>query len=223
MPSPVVAATSSLVFSVPTRIETSKYKGGRAGTNCVFSVPTRDWNLAILPYNPAIMWFLAYLRGIETIVIYILLEYLLIVFSVPTRDWNGIMADESDMRATEVFSVPTRDWNQLVVLLPKQSAAVFSVPTRDWNVFVYVHRGKNPKFLAYLRGIETSRWPRGYFSLRSVFSVPTRDWNLYGLVRAWLSLTFLAYLRGIETGSRPRCAWYVRTFLAYLRGIETSF
>ena len=124
-------------------------------TELVFSVPTRDWNQDAMGATEQIFKFLAYLRGIETLMneqnmtkvleflaylrgieTYIALEWTENgerVFSVPTRDWNVDERTEHD-KGFGVFSVPTRDWNKYGSTTSFRILSVFSVPTRDWNV-----------------------------------------------------------------------------------------
>ena len=125
--------------------------------------------------------FLAYLRGIET----------LVAGENPTRKQKFL----AYLRGIETTQTKWAD---------RYIATVFSVPTRDWNEDEDVLEGKEARrFLAYLQGIETpanvpSHWGPGLF-LAYLQGIETVQWAKYcGVV-----IAFLAYLQGIETEASP--------------------
>ena len=117
-------------------IETNGCDMWVCGYGLVFSVPKRNWNLAVT-------WQAA--RHSR-------------VFSVPKRNWNYTL-EYLQKNGYIVFSVPKRNWNWRPCRRPWRVASVFSVPKRNWNTCCQWRPSSSPLFLAYLRGIETRDTP----------------------------------------------------------------
>ena len=101
-------------------------------TELVFSVPTRDWNQDAMGATEQIFKFLAYLRGIETLMneqnMTKVLEFLAYLRGIETSTVR-LLPSVFSLFLAYLRGIETLDWTRQ----RPQPPWVFSVPTRDWN------------------------------------------------------------------------------------------
>ena len=95
---------------------------------------------------------------------------------------------------------------------------------RNWNPLICCAVSAKCAFLAYLWGIETSKFHLAFFHLLFVFSLPMRNWNSATLVSIRKRLpVFSLPMRNWNSYLAPGKQPYCDSFLAYLWGIETGY
>ena len=147
--------------------------------NNVFSLPMRNWNVALK---------LDQVERIEE------------VFSLPMRNWNRGLLTFVRKKVTWVFSLPMRNWNFSFFSAVAVDILVFSLPMRNWNEeSKKVVPGEQK--IGFQPTYEELKLPLKLFSdsFNSVFSLPMRNWNFPHWIWTWGCRPFSAYLWGIET------------------------
>ena len=203
-------SSCSLIFPPPRAfsaylrgIETVPPRGRWYALERVFSLPTRNWNLAFPRFfatsppgfQPTYEELKHHSSGGEA-------GMSRDVFSLPTRNWNYCRNFHMSNKISSVFSLPTRNWNK-TRMAPSSTRNCSFQPTYEelklgaGGVRFAVRR----RFSAYLRGIETflgyaeagggdlsfqptyeelklANKPNAPARSPRVFSLPTRNWNL---------------------------------------------